>query len=109
MDYGAEDLSVVKQAGNLPFELSRHLYKDMYVIQEMDLTTKKPVPEFEIWPEHTKEPVLEFQNTENTTVRLSRIKLVESALPQPASPAPPATPQAPLSTPAVPPAPPPGL
>ena len=109
MDYGAEDLSVVKQAGNLPFELSRHLYKDMYVIQEMDLTTKKPVPEFEIWPEHTKEPVLEFQNTENTTVRVSRIKLVESALPQPASPAPPATPQAPLSTPAVPPAPPPGL
>ena len=55
MDYGAQDLSVAKQGQDLMYELSRHLYRDMYVIQEMDLTTKKPLPEFEIWPEHKKE------------------------------------------------------
>jgi hypothetical protein len=52
----------------------------MYVIQEIDLTTKKPLPEFEIWPERQKEAVLEFQNAENTTVRISRI------MPEPATP-----------------------
>jgi len=91
MDYGAQDLSVAKQSQDLMFELSRHLYRDMYVIQEMDLTTKKPVPEFEIWPEHEKEPVLEFQNSENTTVRVSRMK--HKPVPPPGEPpAPPAAP-----------------
>jgi hypothetical protein len=73
MDYGSMDLSAAKQGQDLMFELSRHLYRDMYVIQEIDLTTKKPMPDFEIWPEHNKETVLEFQNTENSTVRISRM------------------------------------
>ena len=73
MNYGSMDLSAAKQGQDLMFELSRHLYRDMYVIQEIDLTTKKPSPDFEIWPEHNKETVLEFQNTENTTVRVSRM------------------------------------
>ena len=85
MDYGSEDLSVAKQAQDLPFELSRHLYRDMYVIQEIDLTTKKPLPEFEIWPEQKKESVLEFQNAENSTVRVSRVVL-EPTPPPPAQP-----------------------
>jgi len=92
MDYGAEDLSAAKQAQSLPYELSRHLYRDMYVIQEMDLTTKKPLPEFEIWPEHKKEVVLEFQNAENSTVRIARIVL-EPTPPPPAQPPGPAAPK----------------
>jgi len=88
MDYGAQDLSVARQGQDLMFELSRHLYKDIYVIQEMDLTTKKAVPEYEIWPEHEREPVLEFQNTENTTVRIARMKHKPIAPPgEPAAPA----------------------
>jgi hypothetical protein len=89
MDYGSVDLSVAKQSGDLLFELSRHLYRDMYVIQEIDLTTKKPLPEFEIWPDKKKETVLEFQNAENSTVRISRM-VQEPAPPpvvQPAVPA----------------------
>jgi hypothetical protein len=82
MDYGAADLSVAKQGGDLLYELSRHLYRDMYVIQEIDLTTKKPLPDFEIWPERQKEAVLEFQNAENTTVRIARI--VQEPWPTPA-------------------------
>lgn len=92
MDYGAEDLSAAKQGQNLPYELSRHLYRDMYVIQEMDLTTKKPLPEFEIWPEHKKDVVLEFQNAENSTVRIARIVL-EPTPPPPAQPPGPTAPK----------------
>ena len=73
------------------FELSRHLYRDMYVIQEIDLTTKKPLPEFEIWPEYKKEVVLEFQNAENSTVRVARMTH-EPATPPPAPPPGPAAP-----------------
>ncbi|MGB8299245.1 MAG: hypothetical protein WCG85_27760 [Polyangia bacterium] len=92
MDYGAMDLSVAKQGTDLLFELSRHLYKDVYVIQEIDLTTKKPLPDFEIWPDKKKEAVLEFQNAENSTVRISRM-VQEPALPPMAQPA--ASPAAP--------------
>jgi hypothetical protein len=95
MDYGAEDLSVMKQTRQIPFELSRHLYRDVYVIQEIDLTTKKPTPEFEIWPELKKEPVLEFQNAENNTVRIGRLILDPNNLPT--SAAPPPTPPSPAS------------
>jgi hypothetical protein len=89
MDYGAMDLSVAKQGTDLLFELSRHLYRDMYVIQEIDLTTKKPLPDFEIWPDKKKESVLEFQNAENSTVRISRM-VQEPAPPPEAQPAAPA-------------------
>jgi hypothetical protein len=88
MDYGAEDLSIMKQTRQIPFELSRHLYRDVYVIQEIDLTTKKPTPEFEIWPELAKEPVLEFQNAENNTVRVGRLLLDPNNLPTSAAPPP---------------------
>jgi hypothetical protein len=101
MDYGAEDLSTMKQTRQIPFELSRHLYRDVYVIQEIDLTTKKPTPEFEIWPELAKEPVFEFQNAENTTVRVGRLLLDPNNLPT--SPAPP-PPPAPVAAPPVAPA-----
>lgn len=97
MNYGAEDLSVMKQTRQIPFELSRHLYRDVYVIQEIDLTTKKPTPEFEIWPELAKEPVLEFQNAENNTVRIGRLLLDPNNLPTSAAPPPPPPPAAPVA------------
>jgi hypothetical protein len=93
MDYGAMDLSVAKQGTDLLFELSRHLYRDMYVVQEVDLTTKKPLPDFEIWPDKKKEAVLEFQNAENSTVRISRM-VQEPALPAPPPAAQPPVPAA---------------
>lgn len=83
MDYGSMDLSVAKQGTDLLFELSRHLYRDVYVIQEIDLTTKKPLPEFEIWPDKKKEAVLEFQNAENSTIRISR--MMQEPAPPPAA------------------------
>jgi hypothetical protein len=90
MDYGSMDLSVAKQGTDLLFELSRHLYRDMYVIQEIDLTTKKPLPDFEIWPDKKMEAVLEFQNAENSTVRISR--MIQEPAPPPAAQPPVPTP-----------------
>jgi hypothetical protein len=74
MNYGAMDLSVAKQNRALLTELSRHLFQDIYVIQEINLTTKKPTPATEIWPTVDKETVQEFQNDANLTTRISRIK-----------------------------------
>ena len=74
MNYGAMDVSVAKQNHALLTELSRHLFQDIYVIQEINLTTKKPTPATEIWPTVDKETVQEFQNDANLTTRISRIK-----------------------------------
>jgi hypothetical protein len=89
MEYGSIDLVVAKQSQDLLIELSRRLYKDIYVIQEISLDTNKPLPDFEIWPDHPFETVLEFQNTESTSVRVSKVKhnWGQGIFPPPASPA----------------------
>lgn len=74
MEYGSIDLVVAKQSQDLLIELSRRLYNDIYVIQEISLDTNKPLPDFEIWPDHPMETVLEFQNTESTSVRVAKLK-----------------------------------
>jgi hypothetical protein len=73
MDYGAVDLAAARQGEELLVELSRHLYEAVYVIQEVDLATGRPRPGFEIWPDREKEVVLEFQNAEDWSVRVSRV------------------------------------
>jgi hypothetical protein len=72
-DYGALDISIATGNRNCLYELSRHLYKDIYLIQEMDLETKKPRSGFEAWPDVPTEPVLEFQNTDSIFVRIARV------------------------------------
>lgn len=97
MEYGSIDLVVAKQSQDLLIELSRRLYKDIYVIQEISLDTNKPLADFEIWPDHPMETVLEFQNTESTSVRVAKIKhdWGNGILPPPAPPAPPKQPAPP--------------
>jgi 4-amino-4-deoxy-L-arabinose transferase-like glycosyltransferase len=75
MDYGARDISAATADRNCLLELSRHLYKDIYLIQEMDLDTKKPRPGFAAWPDVPTESVLDFQNTDSTSIRISRVAL----------------------------------
>jgi hypothetical protein len=74
MGYGAVDITTAKQNKSLLTELSRHLFQDIYVIQEVLYTTRKPTTETEIWPDVEKEPVFEFQNNYDRTVRISRVK-----------------------------------
>jgi hypothetical protein len=74
MDYGAVDIEAARKDKSVLYELSRNLFRDIYIIQEIDLTTKKPTVATELWPTIEKENVLEFQNEPNLKVRISRVK-----------------------------------
>jgi hypothetical protein len=73
MEYGALDFETAKQDATLLDSLSRRLFYDIYVVQQIDLSTGKPLPQFEIWPERAKQTMIEFQNDANSTVRVSRV------------------------------------
>lgn len=73
MNYGATDFESAKaDAGLLP-SLDRHLFYDMYLVQQIDLTTGRPISQHEIWPERRRSTMIEFQNDANGTVRVSRL------------------------------------
>jgi hypothetical protein len=71
-EYGAVDISTASSAGLL-MELSRKLYHDVYLIQEVDLNSRRPRPGFDVWPNVELETVHEFQNTDSTFVRIGRV------------------------------------
>jgi 4-amino-4-deoxy-L-arabinose transferase-like glycosyltransferase len=73
MNYGALDFEAAKQDPGVLDGLSRHLFFDIYLIQQVDLTTHNVLPPFEIWPERASQPMIEFQNDANATVRISRL------------------------------------
>lgn len=73
MDYGAQDISTADYDRGLLYELSRHLYNDIYLVQEVDLATGQPLPAFAPWPDIEKETLLEFQSTDSTSVRIARV------------------------------------
>ncbi len=73
MEYGATDFDNARQDAGLLEAWSRHLFYDMYVVQQIDLSTRKPMPQFEIWPDRPKQTMLEFQNDANATVRISKL------------------------------------
>jgi hypothetical protein len=73
MEYGALDFDAARRDPTLLESLSRHLFYDIYLVQQIDLGTHKPYPQFEIWPERAKQTMLEFQNDANATVRISRV------------------------------------
>jgi hypothetical protein len=74
MDYGALDISSASSSRDPLFELSRHLYNDVYLVQEVDLNTHKPLAAFDVWTDVPKETALEFQNTDSTSIRIARVK-----------------------------------
>jgi hypothetical protein len=73
MEYGALDFETAKQDPALLEALSRRLFYDIYLVQQIDLTTHKPLAQHEIWPERPRETMIEFQNDANATVRVSRL------------------------------------
>ena len=73
MDYGAVDFESAKQDPSLLEGLARHLYYDIYLVQQIDLGNNQPLPPFQIWPDRPVQPLLEFQNDANATVRISRV------------------------------------
>src|SRR5664279_162762 len=73
MNYGATDFESAKADASLLPSLDRHLFFDMYLVQQIDLTTNHPIAQHEIWAERARTPMVEFQNDANSTVRLSRL------------------------------------
>ena len=74
MDYGALDISSAMASRDPLNELSRHLYKDLYLVQEVDLNTHKPLPAFDVWTDVALVTDLEFQNTDSTSIRIAHVK-----------------------------------
>lgn len=74
MNYGALDISTAISDRSPLLELSRHLYDDVYLVQEVDLNTHDPLPVFNVWPDVPKETMLEFQNTDSVSVRIAKVK-----------------------------------
>jgi 4-amino-4-deoxy-L-arabinose transferase-like glycosyltransferase len=73
MEYGAFDFDAARQDASLLDSLDRHLFFDIYLVQQIDLGTHRPVPQHEIWPERGRQPMIEFQNDANATIRVSRL------------------------------------
>ncbi len=99
-DYGA--LSIVNPPRNLLYELSRHLYEDIYLIQEVNLAAHQPEPKFNPWPDVATETMLEFQNSATSSIRIARVITPQATSKPPSPPASSGPPSAPPPTRAVP-------
>ncbi len=73
MDYGAMSFESARGDRYLLTAFARHLFYDIYVIQQIQLSTNEPLPGYDLWPTRKLEPVLEFQNDANVLVRISRL------------------------------------
>jgi 4-amino-4-deoxy-L-arabinose transferase-like glycosyltransferase len=73
MEYGALDYDAAKQDPALLAAFDRHLFYDIYLVQQIDLGTHNPLPAYDIWPERGRQALLEFQNDGNQSVRISRL------------------------------------
>jgi hypothetical protein len=73
MDYGAMSFESARRDPYLLTALERRLFQDVYVIQQVKLSTNEVLPGYEIWPDRRLEPVLEFQNDADVLVRITRV------------------------------------
>jgi hypothetical protein len=73
MDYGAMNFETARNDAHLFTAFARHLFHDVYVIQQIKLSTNEPLPGYEIWQDRKLDPVLEFQNDADVLVRISRL------------------------------------
>jgi hypothetical protein len=73
MDYGAMDFETALHDPVIFDALAHRLFYDIYLVQEISLTTNKPLPGYESWPTRSLETLLEFQNDANVMVRISRL------------------------------------
>ena len=73
MDYGAMSFESARRDPVLLTAFARHLFYDVYVVQQIRLSTHQPMPGYDIWPNRKLEPLLEFQNDADVLVRISRL------------------------------------
>lgn len=73
MNYGAMSFDNARHDPYLSTAFARHLFYDIYVIQQVKLSTNELLPGYEIWPNRQFETMLEFQNDADVLVRVSRL------------------------------------
>jgi hypothetical protein len=73
MEYGAMDFETAKNDPVIFDALARGLFYDIYLVQQINLTTHEPFSAYDIWPTRSRQTVLEFQNDANVMVRISRL------------------------------------
>jgi len=73
MEYGAMNFSAARQDPVIFDAFARHLFYDIYVVQQIALSTNSPLPGYELWPTRRFETMLEFQNDADVLIRISRL------------------------------------
>jgi hypothetical protein len=73
MEYGAMDFETARHDPVIFDALARGLFYDIYLVQQINLTTNEPFPAYDIWPTRSRQTMLEFQNDANVKVRISRL------------------------------------
>ncbi|MFL5306673.1 MAG: hypothetical protein ACJ8F1_15765 [Polyangia bacterium] len=73
MEYGAMSFDAARQDPFLLDAFARHLFYDLYVVQQIRPSMNSPLPGYEIWPTRRLETMLEFQNDADVVVRVSRV------------------------------------
>lgn len=73
MGYGAMNFETARRDPYLFTAFARHLFYDIYVIQQLKLSTGELRPGQALWPERKLDTVLEFQNDADVLVRVARV------------------------------------
>jgi hypothetical protein len=73
MDYGAMSFEAARQDAFIFEAFGRHLFYDIYVVQQIKLSTGSPLPGYELWPQRHLETMLEYQNDADVLIRISRL------------------------------------
>ena len=73
MDYGAMSFDAARQDPFIFEAFARHLFYDIYVVQQIKLSTNSPLPGYDIWPTRRLETMLEYQNDADVLIRISRL------------------------------------
>jgi len=73
MEYGAMSFAAARQDPVIFEAFDRHLFYDIYVVQQIKLSTNSPLPGYEIWPTRKLETMLEYQNDADLLIRISRL------------------------------------
>jgi hypothetical protein len=74
MDYGAMSFETARQDPFIFEAFARHLFYDVYLVQQIKLSTNSPMPGYEIWPQRRLETMLEYQNDADVSIRISRLQ-----------------------------------
>ncbi len=73
MDYGAMSFEAARQDPFLFEAFARHLFYDIYVVQQIKLSTNSPLPGYDLPSTRKLETMLEYQNDADVLIRISRL------------------------------------